>query len=373
MPHAAAESRNPNQANQPSIMIVDDQSVSRLILERIIASIEPSARLLIYANGEDALRQAEVAPPDLVLTDYRMNGMDGIALTCALRAIPACQDIPIVMITAVEDNEVRYRALEMGATDFLRKPIDPIECRVRCRNLLKIREQQHLVVDRAQLLEVKILEATRDIQRREQDALWTLARAAEYRDEETGHHIIRMAKYSRLIAEDLGLSKDECDAIEMSAPMHDIGKIGVPDAILLKRGRHTSEEQTIMRQHTVIGHDILKDSVSKYLRLGASIALGHHERYDGSGYPRGLQGEAIPLPARIVAVADVFDALTSTRPYKDSWPVNRAMEYVRAALGSQLDPECGNSFLRQVESVLYIHEQFRDEAPPPRARRGHGE
>ena len=343
-------------------MIVDDQSVSRLILERIVASIQPSARLLVYTNGEDALRQATENTPDLVLTDYRMTGMDGIALTCALRGIPACRDIPIVMITAAEEAEVRYQALEMGATDFLRKPIDPIECRVRCRNLLKIREQQHLVVDRAQVLETKILEATRDIQKREQDALWTLARAAEYRDQETGNHIIRIAKYSRLIAEDLGLSNEECDTIEMSAPMHDIGKIGVPDAVLLKRGPHTPEEQAIMRQHTVIGHDILKDSVSKYLRLGAVIALGHHERYDGTGYPRGLKGEDIPLPARIVAVADVFDALMSARPYKDSWPANVATDYLRAALGNHLDPLCGDSFLRQIESVMFVHEQFRDES-----------
>jgi two-component system response regulator RpfG len=277
------------------------------------------------------------------------------------------------MITAVEDAEVRYRALELGATDFLRKPIDPIECRVRCRNLLKTREQQHLVVDRAQLLETKIQEATAAIQRREQDALWTLARAAEYRDEETGNHILRMAKFSRLIAEELGLSRDECDAIEMAAPMHDIGKIGVPDAILLKRGPHTAEEQTIMRQHTTIGHDILKDSASKYLSLGATIALSHHERYDGTGYPHGLKGEAIPLPARIVAVADVFDALTSARPYKESWPANRALDYLRAALGTQLDPQCGNSFLRQIASVIYIHEQFRDAVPQAcedRGRRG---
>ncbi len=361
---ATAESLTRKPATQPCIVIVDDQSVSRLILERIVASVEPSARLLLFDNGDAALRQAEIEPPDLVLTDYRMNGMDGIALTCALRGIPACRDIPIVVITAVDDAEVRYRALEMGATDFLRKPIDPIECRVRCRNLLKMREQQNVVVDRAQLLETRIEEATCAIQRREQDALWTLARAAEYRDEETGNHIIRMAKYSRLIADDLGLSKEECEAIEMAAPMHDIGKIGVPDSVLLKRGTHTPEEQIIMRQHTVIGYDILKDSVSKYLRLGATIALNHHERYDGAGYPNGLKGEDIPLPARIVAVADVFDALTSSRPYKHSWPTNRAIEYLRAALGAQLDPHCGNSFLRQIDSVIYIHNQFRDDTEP---------
>jgi two-component system, response regulator RpfG len=348
------------------ILIVDDQSTSRLILSRIVASIEPSAEILVYANGEDALLDAPEHPPDLVLTDYRMSGMDGIALMCALRNIPDCRDVPIVIITAVEDSEVRYRALEMGATDFLRKPIDPIECRVRCRNLLKIREQQHLVVDRAHLLETKIEAATRDIQAREQDALWTLARAAEYRDEETGNHIIRMAKYSRLIAEDLGLSQDECDGIEMSAPMHDIGKIGIPDAILLKRGPLTPAEQAIMHQHTVIGHNILKDSVSKYLRLGAAIALGHHERYDGGGYPNRLKGEDIPLVARIVAVADVFDALTSVRPYKEAWPVDRAIDYLRGALGSQLDPRCCESFLRQIDSILFVYQQFRDDKPNSR-------
>ncbi len=345
------------------IIIVDDQQLSRQIFERVITSIEPSAELIVCASGEEALAHAERATPDLVLTDYRMAGMDGVALTCALRSIPACRDIPIVVITAVQDNEVRYQALEMGATDFLRKPIDPIECRVRCRNLLRMREQQHQLFDRAQTLELKIKEATQDIRVREQDALWTLARAAEYRDEETGNHIIRMSKYSRLIAERLGLSSEECDLIEMAAPMHDIGKIGIPDAILLKRGEHTAEEQAVMRQHTIIGYDILRDRSSKYLQLGAVIALGHHERYDGTGYPKGLKGEDIPLAARIVAVADVFDALTSVRPYKPAWPIERAIEYVRHALGSQLDPKCGGCFLQQLESVAYIAQQFRDDFP----------
>ena len=358
-----------NQMPRPRIMIVDDQSLSRQIFERVITSIEPSAELIVCTNGEEALSRAEQTTPDLVLTDYRMAGMDGIALTCALRGIPECRDVPIVVITAVQDNEVRYQALEMGATDFLRKPIDPIECRVRCRNLLRIREQQHQILDRAQLLETKIREATDDVRVREQDALWTLARAAEYRDEETGNHIIRMSKYSRLIAEGLGLPPEECDVIEMAAPMHDIGKIGIPDAILLKRGDHTPDEQAIMRQHTVIGHDILRDRASKYLQLGAVIALGHHERYDGKGYPKGLAGDAIPLAARIVAVADVFDALTSVRPYKSAWPVDRALNYVRDALGTQLDPECGDSFLKQLESVVYVAQQFRDDAPPAATKR----
>ncbi|HEY8554622.1 MAG TPA: HD domain-containing phosphohydrolase [Burkholderiales bacterium] len=362
--HTQQLARHWEMTSRTRIMIVDDQQLSRQIFERIIHSIEPSAELIVCTSAEEALARAERETPDLVLTDYRMGGMDGIALTCALRALPSCRDVPIVVITAVQDNEVRYQALEMGATDFLRKPIDPIECRVRCRNLLRLREQQHQLLDRAQTLEMRIAEATRDIRSREQDALWALARAAEYRDEETGNHIVRMSKYSRLIAEALGLPPAECDVIEMAAPLHDIGKIGIPDAILLKRGEHTPEEQAIMRQHTVIGHDILRDRASKYLQLGAIIALYHHERYDGSGYPHGLKGEAIPVAARIVAVADVFDALTSVRPYKPAWPIERAFAYVREVRGTQLDPECADRFLEQAESVAYIAQQFRDTIDP---------
>jgi two-component system response regulator RpfG len=177
-----------------------------------------------------------------------------------------------------------------------------------------------------------------------------------------------MSKYSRLIAEGLGLRSEECDVIEMAAPMHDIGKIGIPDAILLKRGPHTPEEREIMRRHTLIGYEILRHSDSKYLRLGADIAIGHHERYDGNGYPKGLAGDAIPIAARIVAVADVFDALTSVRPYKSAWPLTRALDYVREHSGTQFDPACAESFLRQVEGIVYIAEQFADGAA--RAERG---
>lgn len=352
------------------IMIVDDQVLSRQIFKRIIASVEPDADFVMCASGEEALNHAREKAPDLVLTDYRMNGMNGIALMFALRAMPTCEDVPIVMITAVQDNEIRYQALELGATDFLRKPIDPIECRVRCRNLLRMRQQQHLIRERAEVLEERIREATYDIHTREQDALWTLARAAEYRDEETGNHIVRISKYSRLIAEGLGMSAEECDVIEMAAPMHDIGKIGIPDAILLKRGEHTPDEQSIMRRHTIIGHAILQESVSKYLQLGAVIALGHHERFDGTGYPKGLKGDAIPIAARIVAVADVFDALMSVRPYKIAWTIERALNYVRDALGTHLDPRCGLSFLRQVDAVIRITEEFRDHPPDLIAHKG---
>ena len=196
--------------------------------------------------------------------------------------------------------------------------------------MLALRRSQKLVSDRAQWLEDQVLQATREVRTRERETLMKLAKAGEYRDQETGNHIIRMSKYARLIAEELKLTAMECDEIEAAAPMHDFGKIGIPDVILLKPGRHTPEEQEIMRRHPLIGHEILSDSPSRYLQMGAVIALGHHEKFDGSGYPQGLAGDAIPLAARIVAVADVFDALTSDRPYKRAVAPDKALDILRA-------------------------------------------
>jgi len=187
-----------------------------------------------------------------------------------------------------------------------------------------------------------------------------LAKAGEYRDEETGNHIVRMAKYARLIAEELKLTAMECDEIEASAPMHDIGKIGIPDLILLKPGRHTPEEQEIMRRHPLIGHGILTGSPSRYLQMGAVIALGHHEKFDGSGYPQGLAGESIPLPARIVAVADVFDALTSERPYKHAWSFQDALSYIQTESGKHFDPACVRAFELRIDAVATIMRELSD-------------
>jgi two-component system response regulator RpfG len=187
-----------------------------------------------------------------------------------------------------------------------------------------------------------------------------LAKAGEYRDEETGNHIIRMARYSRLIANGLGLDAEECELIEYAAPMHDIGKIGISDTILLKPGRLTPDEFKVMQQHTVFGYEILCDSPSKYLQMGAIIALGHHERYDGTGYPHGLARDAIPLSARIVAIADVFDALTSARPYKEDWPIQDALNYLNAEIGKHFDPVCIAAFHAQFEKILSIRQKFLD-------------
>jgi two-component system response regulator RpfG len=203
-------------------------------------------------------------------------------------------------------------------------------------------------------------DATREVKEREKETLLRLARAGEFRDEETGNHLIRMSRYSRLIAQALGLERDEAETIELAAPLHDIGKIGIPDQILLKANPLEAGEWQVMRRHPLIGHEILKGSASKYVRMGALIALGHHEKYDGSGYPNGLVGDHVPLCARIVAVADVYDALTSVRPYKTAWPSEQAFEYVRTQSGRHFDPRMVEAFLGARKEVLEIQHEWRD-------------
>lgn len=359
-PSGSSGSRGRESQRTATVVIIDDQSTGRKILEELVRTIERNLIVETYAEPDEVLERARVEIPDLVLTDYKMPTMDGVEFTRRFRAIPGCAEVPIIMVTIVEDRRIRYRALEAGATDFLTRPIDHYECRARCRNLLMLRRQQTIIQDRAKWLEQQVAVATRQIRTREQETLLRLAKAGEYRDEETGNHILRMAKYSRLIAKGLGLTEAECDEIELAAPMHDIGKIGVPDDILLKPGKLTDEEFAVIKTHPAIGYDILKGSPSKYLQVGAIIAYGHHEKYDGSGYPRGLSGEDIPLQARIVAVADVFDALTSVRPYKPAWTTERAVTYIGEQKGQHFYPRCAEVFLERMERVRQIQAQLAD-------------
>jgi two-component system response regulator RpfG len=342
------------------VVIVDDRSTARSLLEGLARTLEPGVIVESFADPLDALERMQHTPPDLIITDYRMPGMDGIEFTRQIRAERRLTDIPVIIVTVVEDRQIRYQALENGATDFLTRPIDPQECRARCLNLLALRRSQKMVADRAQWLEEQVMQATREVRTRERETLMKLAKAGEYRDEETGNHIIRMAKYARLIAEELNLTAMECDEIEAAAPMHDIGKIGIPDLILLKPGRHTPEEQVIMRQHPMIGYNILANSPSRFLQMGAVIALGHHEHYSGGGYPQGLAGEDIPLPARIVAVADVFDALTSHRPYKRAWSFQESLNFIQAESGKHFDPACVRAFERRIDTVAAIMHELGD-------------
>jgi len=337
-----------------TILIIDDQLTSRQILKQLVSTIEQNLTVHDFANPLEALAWTAKNPVDLVLVDYKMPEMNGVEFIRKFRMNPVSAHVPVIMVTSIEDRNVRYEALGAGATDFLMKPVDHHECRARCRNLLTQHQQYKIISDRSRWLERRVAEATSEIRMRERETLLRLARAGEYRDEETGNHIIRMAKYSRIIAEELGLSREDAEVIEMAAPMHDIGKIGIRDEILLKPGKLTPEEFEIMKTHTIIGHDILKDSPSKFLQMGGIIALGHHEKFDGSGYPYGKKGEEIPIEARIVAVADVFDALISERPYKNAWSTHAALEYMESHRGRHFDPDALDAFKSQIDAVAKI-------------------
>jgi two-component system response regulator RpfG len=222
--------------------------------------------------------------------------------------------------------------------------------------------EQHLIIqNRADWLAEQVSIATEQIVLREQETILRLAKAGEYRDEETGNHVVRMAKYARIIAEEMGLDETTCIDIEYAAPMHDIGKIGIPDGVLLKPGKLNEREWEVMQSHTTIGYGILANSQSKYMQMGAVIALYHHERYDGQGYPNGLRGADIPLIARIVTVADVYDALVSVRPYKDAWPVEKAVDYIKEHAGTQLDPDCVAAFCKRVSDITQIQTEYADD------------
>ncbi|GBE09070.1 cyclic di-GMP phosphodiesterase response regulator RpfG [bacterium BMS3Bbin11] len=345
----------------PFVVIVDDQSTGRKILEQIIRDIDSNVVVEVFTSPIDALERIHSRTPDLVLTDYKMPVMDGIQLIREIRAISACRDVPVVVVTVVEDRSVRYQALDAGATDFLTRPIDQYECRARCKNLLTLRRQQKIISDRAKWLEVQVARGTREILARERETLLRLAKAGEYRDEGTGNHVLRIARYTRLLAEALQLSRRDCEELELAAPMHDIGKVGVPDSILLKEGPLDEQETEIMREHPDIGHEILRDSESRYINLGAEIALSHHEKYDGTGYPNGLKGDAISLAGRIVAVVDVFDALTTRRPYKEAWLMEDAVDYIRNASGSHMDPDVVGAFLGNLERFRQIRDELSDD------------
>jgi len=347
-------------AARNTVMVVDDQSTSRAILEQVVRTLDDRVVVEGFARPVDAVVWATRHVADLVLVDFMMPDMDGIELVGRLRSLPGYEHVPIVMVTGQDDKKIRYAALDAGITDFLTKPVDARECLARCRNLLTLRRQQLALEDKRRLLEGMVDEATREIREREKETLLRLARAGEFRDEQTGYHLIRMARYSRMIANAIGLERDEAETIELAAPLHDIGKIGIPDGILLKGGRLDEAEWSTMQRHPAIGHEILKGSASKYMRMGARIALGHHERYDGKGYPSGLDGDHIPLSARIIAVADVYDALTSVRPYKEAWKSETAFEYLRAQRGKHFDPHLVDAFLGVSDTVLEVQRDLQD-------------
>lgn len=337
------------------VLNIDDQSTSRAIITQVIKSINPNIKVIEKSNPEEALEWATQNTADLVFVDYLMPELNGIDYVRLLKTLPNYKAVPVVMITIRKDAETRYAALDAGVTDFINKPVDVYECKARCKNLLTMHQQHIALENKSHLLENLVRAATAEIKAREKETLMRLARAGEHKDYDTAMHLQRMSLYSRALADKIGLSDDEAEIIELAAPLHDIGKIGIPDSILLKKGPLDDFEMKQMRTHPLIGYEILQDSPSKYLQKGSEIALAHHERFDGTGYPHSLKGKDIPLAARIVAIADVFDALTSVRPYKDAWSIDEALEYVRDESGKHFDPDLVTAMLSMRDLLEKIY------------------
>ncbi len=342
------------------IHIVDDNETNLMLFEQIARTVSPGAEIRCFLDPAQALLEVAEQPVDMVIVDYMMPGIDGHTYLRATRAMSHMRDVPIVMITAAGEKSVRHKALELGATDFVTKPVDVHEVRVRLSNLMQWRAGTIKLRDRNRWLADEVRAATDTIHDRERELIVRLSRAAEFRDPETGGHIQRMAHYSQVIARRMGMPADFCDLLLNAAPMHDVGKLGIPDGILLKPGKLDDAEFAIMKGHAVIGHSILVGSTSQLINLGAEIALAHHEKYDGSGYPNGVAGMDIPVAGRIVAVADVFDALTSERPYKRPWGANEAREFLLAHRGSHFDPVCVDAMIEGWDEVMSIRDRFVD-------------
>jgi putative two-component system response regulator len=327
-------------------LVLDDSEMNNLLVVQALKSVaecEPVAFTCPMAAL--AFLRANIDRIGVVVTDYDMPGMTGLDVIAAARAEPGFEHVPIVMVTSLDQRSLRHQALRAGATDFLGKPCDPVEIQARITNLMKISAAHRQEQDRAAWLSSEVAAAVAVIEAREHEIITLLMRAAEHRDTDTGDHIARVAGYVGVIAQNLGFEPADIQILKLASTMHDVGKIGVPDSILLKRGALSAEERAEMEKHAERGRRILEGSTSDVVRLAAEIAESHHERWDGTGYPKGLKGEAIPLAGRIVAVADVFDALVSERPYKQAWPLDRARAFVAEQAGLHFDPRCVEAFL----------------------------
>ncbi len=342
-----------------SVLIVDDTEINLILFAALVKKLE-RCTAHTFSSAMQGLEWATCNVPDLVIVDYLKPEIDGLEFNRRQRELPGCDGIPVLMITANDQKQLRYRALDLGANDFLIKPVDKVEFLARTKNMLNLSQARKSLSDRAAWLADEVRKTTAEILERERDTVIRLCKAAEFRDPETGAHILRMAHYSQLIARGLGLSVAAQDLLLEAAPMHDIGKVGIADKILLKPARLEIDEFEIMKQHAMYGYELLRGSSSKVLQAGAEIARGHHEKFDGSGYPAGLAGQDIPIFSRIVAVADVFDALTSERPYKKAWTLEAAVDFLVEGSGKHFDPDCVKAFLAAWDDVLEIRNRFQE-------------
>lgn len=340
--------------NDFRVIIVDDEPVNLLLLEEIAK--EMGHDTVSFLDPKEALDWAHSHHVDLVLVDFNMPGMNGLDLLEAMRTVHP--DIMSIMITANVNNELKLKALGCGVNDFLTKPISAAEFQLRLRNIIHIQNALNYQKDFSSKLAKEVEKATEQLRHSQFEALEVLSKTAEYKDPETGSHIARVSHYSKMLAELYGLDTYEQEVIFYAAPLHDIGKVGIEDKILLKPGKLTDDEFDIMKTHSSIGSNILKNSHNPYLIAGATIAESHHEKYNGRGYPNALAGGNIPLYARIVAIADVFDALTSIRPYKRAWSFEEAIELIVKEKGEHFDPHLADLFIANIDRVREIYQRF---------------
>jgi len=327
-------------SNHP-ILIVDDEATNLALLHQILKD----DYALIFANsGQEALAMAAKQPLSMILLDIQMPEMSGYEVCAALKADPVTESIPVIFVTALKDYGNEETGFLLGCVDYLVKPVVP--------SLVRSRVRTHLSLVQASQLKQS-----------QRDTIFMLGEAGHYRDNDTGLHIWRMAAYSKTLAKALGWSEACVELLELAASMHDTGKIGIPDSILCKPDKLTAEEWQIMKTHSQIGYDILAKSEAPLLKLAAEIALHHHEKWDGSGYPSGFKGKDIPESARIVAVADVFDALTMERPYKKAWPVEQAIAMIKENAGQHFDPSIVTCFMDNLPLLLTIKQQWEEMEP----------
>jgi len=354
--------------DKPVILVVDDQPRNIKLLE---AQLVPQGYEIIKAaSGEEALEKLDGNQIDLILLDVMMPGMDGFKVTRRIRQDHIHRLLPIVLVTALWETEYRVKGIEAGCDDFISKPVDQVELLARVRSLLKVKAYNDLMTDYRKDLESEVAGRTEELKQAFEriksaslETIYRLSMAAEYKDEDTGAHIRRMSLYSAAVARRMGLDESVVETILYAAPMHDLGKLGIPDLILMKPAKLDPAEWEIMKQHTVIGAKILKGSDAEFIRMGESIALNHHEKWDGSGYPDGLKGVEIPIASRIAAIADVFDALTSRRPYKAPFSEEKSFEIIREGRGSHFDPDVVDAFFAIQDEILAIKKQFLTTAP----------
>ncbi len=333
-----------------SILVVDDTSEN---IDLLVGILENEYNVKVAINGERALKVANAAErPDLILLDVMMPGMDGFEVCRRLKDNPYTRYIPVIFLTAMQDAESERKGFEVGAVDFVTKPINPPTVLARIKTHLNLYNQN-------QTLEEMVYQRTAELRETRLEVIKYLGKAAEFKDNDTGMHVVRMSLYVKVIAAQMGLEKREVELIYQASPMHDVGKIGIPDYILKKTGKLDEDEWEIMRKHTVYGYDIFEQPSSQLLKTAKLIALTHHEKWDGTGYPNGIKGEEIPLAGRIAAIADVYDALVSERPYKNKWTHEDAVEEIKRQSGVHFDPRIVDVFLACSETILQIKNQYQ--------------